>query len=165
MKEKFQLETKLTKTKIKKSVPYKLCKIFSASKGYLNFLTPSTGSGDISAGASIHLVHRYLTESTTKKLLDEFFRISANISLSWTDLLQGNVMKWAFKGESEANVSKRKRSGSGSSVQKSWTSGVANYDWKYLPSTQYLVTNMCSCYNENDFSCCIGWCALRIVLC
>ena len=51
IKEKFKLKTKLAKTKIQKSVLYKLCRIFSASRRRLNFENTFTGSGDISTGA------------------------------------------------------------------------------------------------------------------
>ena len=37
IKKKFNLKTKLTETKIQNSILYKLCKIFSASKGHLIF--------------------------------------------------------------------------------------------------------------------------------
>ena len=51
IKEKFKLKTKLTNTKIKKSILYKLCRIISDSKRRSNFQNPSTGSGDITSGA------------------------------------------------------------------------------------------------------------------
>ena len=50
IKEKFKLKTKLTETKIQKSVPYKLRRMASASKRRFNFVNLSTGSGDISTG-------------------------------------------------------------------------------------------------------------------
>ena len=50
IKKKFKLKTKLTKTKTLKSVLYKLCRIFSASKRHLRFQNPFTGSEGISTG-------------------------------------------------------------------------------------------------------------------
>ena len=51
IKEKFSLKTKLTKSKIQKSILYKICRICSASKRCLNFQNQSTGSGNITSGA------------------------------------------------------------------------------------------------------------------
>ena len=49
--EKFKLKIEFTETKIKKSIPYRSCRIFSASKRSSNFENSFTGSGEISTGA------------------------------------------------------------------------------------------------------------------
>ena len=59
IEEKFKLKTKLTKTKLQKSILYKLCEIFSATKRRLNFQNPSTGSGDITSGAN-HTFYKWI---------------------------------------------------------------------------------------------------------